>query len=167
MDAHHTTSGRRKGRSKTSVSRATYSSISSEENRETDCCCWYAAVLPHTALFHIFPPLLLPRIFLSAQKRKIWMSFTKRGRGPTSIVMPQAFIKRKLSAVYRALNLQTLCIFQGTWRSGQAPAEFEAGPAIQSQRKSHQRKARKWCFSPIILQGIEDQLDGKRFHIQP
>lgn len=155
MEAHHTTGSRRKGRSKMSVSWEPLTVLSAQRNRATDCCRWYAAVLPHTALFHIFPPLLSSRIFLSAQKRKIWVSFTKRARGPTFIVMPQAFFNRKLSTVYKGLNLQTLCIFQGTWRSGQAPAEFEAGPAVQRQRRSHQRKARKITFPTYYSTGYK------------
>lgn len=89
------------------------------------------------------------------------------GQKPYFCLLPQDFLKKRLSTTYEGFNLQTLCIFQVSWRSGQAPAELETGPTTQSQKKSHQGKARKYCFSSLILRGIKDQLDGKRFHIPP
>lgn len=101
MAEHHTTRSRRKEQDVCLLG-ATYSFISSDETTATDFFCWYyAVVLVHSALCQIFPPLVSPRIFLSAQTRKIWMSFIKRCRGPTCPRLFFFFFQKK--ALY---NLQ-------------------------------------------------------------
>lgn len=64
--------------------RATQSRVSSDEMRPAGSCWYHTAVFLHTALFHTFPPSVLPRMFLSVQKRIIWMSFT-RVRSPAFV----------------------------------------------------------------------------------
>lgn len=70
--------------------KATYSRVSSDEMRAAGSCWCHTAVFLHTALFHTFPPSVLPRMFLSVQNRIIWMSFM-RVRSPAFVYRPRIF----------------------------------------------------------------------------